>query len=67
MIRWRNPQPTVTLSWTVNVTNLNDIDKVVAEGKERGYRHFNIKVGPDPKFDIALAKQVRKLSPDCFL
>ncbi len=63
----QNPQPTITLSWTVNVTNLGDVDKVVTEGKERGYRHFNIKVGPDPKFDIALAKRVRELSPDCFL
>ncbi|MFN4179176.1 MAG: mandelate racemase/muconate lactonizing enzyme family protein [Armatimonadota bacterium] len=63
----RNSQPTITLSWTVNVTHLDDIDKVIAEGKERGYRHFNIKVGPDPKFDIALAKRVRELEPDCFL
>lgn len=63
----RNFQPTITLSWTVNVTNLDEVDKVVAEGKERGYQHFNIKVGPDPKFDIALAKRVRELAPDCFL
>lgn len=63
----RKPQPKITLSWTVNVNDLDDVDKVVAEGKERGYRHFNIKVGPDPKFDIALAKRVRELAPDCFL
>lgn len=63
----RNTQPTITLSWTVNVTNLDDVDKVVAEGKEQGYRHFNIKVAPDPKFDIALAKRVRELEPNCFL
>lgn len=63
----RNPQQTITLSWTVNVTNLDDVDKVVAEGKERGYRHFNIKVAPDPKFDIALAKRVRELAPNSFL
>ncbi|MCS7193092.1 MAG: mandelate racemase/muconate lactonizing enzyme family protein [Armatimonadetes bacterium] len=63
----RKPKPKITLSWTVNVINLEDVDKVVAEGKERGYQHFNIKVSPDPKFDIALAKQVRDLAPDCFL
>jgi hypothetical protein len=27
----------------------------MVEGRARGYRHFNIKVAPDPKFDIALA------------
>lgn len=63
----QKPQPTITLSWTVNVTDLKDVDKVVTEGKERGYQHFNIKVSPDPKFDIALAKRVRELAPDCFL
>jgi L-alanine-DL-glutamate epimerase-like enolase superfamily enzyme len=36
-------------------------------GKKRGYRHFNIKVAPDPDFDVALAKKVRMLSPDSFL
>jgi L-alanine-DL-glutamate epimerase-like enolase superfamily enzyme len=63
----RNPQLTVPLSWTVNVASWDDIDKVVAEGREKGYRHFNIKVGTDPKFDVALAKRVRELAPDCFL
>jgi L-alanine-DL-glutamate epimerase-like enolase superfamily enzyme len=63
----RNPQPTVTLSWTVNATTLEQAEQIVAEGKQRGYRHFNIKVAPDPKFDVALAKLVRKLAPDGFL
>ena len=34
----RNPQPTVTLSWTVNATTLEQAEQIVAEGKERGYR-----------------------------
>jgi L-alanine-DL-glutamate epimerase-like enolase superfamily enzyme len=63
----QNPQQTITLSWTVNVTNLDDVEQVVAEGMKQGYRHFNIKIGNDPKFDIALAKRVRELVPDCFL
>jgi L-alanine-DL-glutamate epimerase-like enolase superfamily enzyme len=36
-------------------------------GQSRGYRHFNIKVAPNPDFDVALAKAVRQLAPDCFL
>jgi len=57
----------ITLSWTVNVTNLDDIGPVVEEGKKRGYKHFNIKVAPDPDFDAALAREVRRLAPETFL
>ncbi len=60
-------QPTITLSWTVNVTSLDEAEQVVTEGKARGFRNFNIKVGTDPKFDVALAKRVRELAPDGFL
>ncbi len=57
----------LTLSWTVNVTKIEDVDKVMGEGRSRGYQHFNIKVAPDPAFDIELAKAVRRLAPDAFL
>jgi L-alanine-DL-glutamate epimerase-like enolase superfamily enzyme len=65
---WGLPrQDTLTLSWTVNVTQLADVEAVMQQGRERGYRHFNIKVGPDPAFDGELARAVRRLAPDCFL
>lgn len=57
----------ITLSWTVNVTSLDDIGGIVESGKKRGYRHFNIKVAPDPEFDIELAGKVRSLAPESFL
>ena len=57
----------ITLSWTVNVTNLDDAGSVIEEGKKRGYRHFNIKVAPDPRFDAALAKEVRRMAAETFL
>lgn len=57
----------LTLSWTVNVTRLDDVGPLLQQGRERGYQHFNIKVGPDPEFDVALAKAVRRLAPQCFL
>ena len=57
----------ITLSWTVNVTNLDDIGGVMDAGKKRGYRHFNIKVAPDPEFDVALAAEIRRLAPESFL
>lgn len=63
----RPPGEPLTLSWTVNVTSLDDVDRVMEEGRRRGYRNFNIKVAPDPEFDIQLASLVRRGAPDAFL
>ena len=57
----------ITLSWTVNVQSIDDVGSVMDEGKKRGYCHFNIKVAPDPDFDVALAREVRRLAPETFL
>lgn len=57
----------VVLSYTINPVKLEETDELVAQGKALGYRHFNLKVAPDPKFDIELCKRVRKLAPDAFL
>lgn len=65
---WNKPAGgELKLSWTVNVQKLEDVDPVVEAGRERGYEHFNIKVGPDPEFDVKLAKSVRRLAPNGFL
>ncbi len=65
---WGRPRGgAITLSWTVNVRELRDIEPSVHEGRERGYRHFNLKVAPNPDFDVALAREVRRLAPDAFL
>lgn len=63
----RDASAPITLSWTVNVKTLDEVAPLMEEGRARGYRHFNIKVAPDPKFDAALAKEVRRLAPDTFL
>jgi L-alanine-DL-glutamate epimerase-like enolase superfamily enzyme len=66
--RWgRKPLPKVTLSWTVNPGTLDGTEELVREGLARGYKHFNVKVAPDPKADLELCWRVRKLVPDCFL
>lgn len=57
----------VTLSWTVNVRTLDEAGKLMEDGRRLGYRHFNIKVAPDPVFDVALAKAVRAFAKDGFL
>ncbi|MCS7315420.1 MAG: enolase C-terminal domain-like protein [Bryobacterales bacterium] len=63
----RKPLERITLSWTVNPATLDEIEPLVEEGKRRGYRHFNVKVAPDPKFDLELCRRVRKLAPEAFL
>jgi L-alanine-DL-glutamate epimerase-like enolase superfamily enzyme len=63
----RDPGGPITLSWTVNVQQLADVDRVMDKGRQRGYRNFNIKVAPDPNFDVQLARRVRENAPDGFL
>ncbi len=57
----------LTLSWTVNVKALADAEAVIDEGRRRGYAQFNIKIGPDPEFDVELARLVRRAAPQGFL
>jgi len=57
----------ITLSWTVNVTTLPEAEKVVADGLARGYRNFNVKIAPDPEFDLELCRIIKRLAPDGFL
>ncbi len=56
----RQPGGPITLSWTVNVQSLHDVDAVMEAGRHRGYRNFNIKVAPDIDFDVELARRVRR-------
>lgn len=63
----RPPGGTVTLSWTINVREIDEVDELVDQGRQRGYRNFNIKIAPNPDFDVALAQRLRKLVPDGFL
>lgn len=65
---WGRPKGgSLTLSWTVNARTLDEVEPLVADGRRRGYRHFNIKVAPDLEFDVGLTRSVRRLAPDCFL
>lgn len=57
----------VSLSWTVSTTDPDGARKVIAEGLERGYRHFNIKLGNPPEVDLALCRLVREMAPGSFV
>ncbi len=65
---WGKPrQGALELSWTVNVTSLDGVESSIAEGQRLGYRHFNVKVAPDPAFDVQVVKMVRDAAPEGFL
>jgi L-alanine-DL-glutamate epimerase-like enolase superfamily enzyme len=57
----------ITLSWTLNPRTLDETEKLIEEGWQRGYRNFNVKVAPDPKFDLELCRIVKKRVPEGFL
>ena len=61
------PGGPVLLSWTINPRSLDEVPALMQAGRERGYRHFNIKVAPDPQLDVPLARLVRQAAPEAFL
>lgn len=66
--RWkRKGKDRITLSWTINPRKLDEIPDLINQGRQRGYRNFNVKVAPDPKFDVEMCRMLRKLVPDGFL
>jgi L-alanine-DL-glutamate epimerase-like enolase superfamily enzyme len=66
--RWkRTGKKRITLSWTLNPKTLDDIPGLIEEGRAHGYRNFNVKVAPDPKFDVEMCRMVKRLVPDGFL
>ena len=63
----RKGRDKITLSWTLNPKKLTEIEALIEEGHDQGYRHFNVKVSPDPSFDLAMCRIVKQLVPDGFL
>jgi L-alanine-DL-glutamate epimerase-like enolase superfamily enzyme len=61
--------PALTLSWTVASPDPAVIERQLEEGRARGYRNFNIKIGypQDAAYDLALARRVRAFAPGGFL
>ena len=65
---WDRPRgEPLTLSWTVNARTLDEAGDVMDAGWALGYRNFNIKVAPDPEFDVQMARVVRERAPNGFL
>ena len=66
--RWnRKGRDRVTLSWTLNPRTLDEVESLIAQGRQKGYSNFNVKIAPDPKFDLELCRLVKRLAPNSFL
>lgn len=66
--RWnRNGRRRVTLSWTVDPRTLDEVAASVERAHKRGFRNFNVKVGTDAEFDVAVCGEIRRLAPDAFV
>src|SRR6185436_14562334 len=66
--RWnRTGRDKIELSWTLNPRKLEEVEGLVTQGSARGYRHFNLKIAPNPKFDLELCRIIKALVPDAFL
>jgi L-alanine-DL-glutamate epimerase-like enolase superfamily enzyme len=63
--RWvRHSRDRLTLSWTLNPGTPAELEESVSEAHSRGYRHFNLKVAPDPAADLGYCRRLRRLAPD---
>jgi L-alanine-DL-glutamate epimerase-like enolase superfamily enzyme len=66
--RWgrQSGQP-VTLSWTLNPRELNEVEGLIEQARARGYDHFNVKIAPEVKFDLELCRLIKRLAPEAVL
>lgn len=66
--RWqRSGQSKITLSWTVDVRGIQEVEASVREARQRGFHHFNVKVGRDVSFDALVCRELRRLEPSAFI
>jgi L-alanine-DL-glutamate epimerase-like enolase superfamily enzyme len=66
--RWkREGRDRILMSWTLNPRKLDDIPRLIEEGWNKGYRNFNVKVAPDPEFDVEMCRAVKRIVPEGFL
>lgn len=58
---------TLQLGWSISVRSLAELEAEIEAAHERGYRSFNVKVSPDPRFDVEVARRLRSAAPGSFL
>jgi muconate cycloisomerase len=67
--RYLSPQAAkgITLSWTVTGSTLPEVENSVEDGLQAGYKHFNFKLGIEPKLDREVPQLLRRQLPKAFL
>lgn len=66
--RWGRPEKSaITLSWTLDPRCLEDVAREIAAAGDRGFRHFNVKIGADAPFDLQVCREIRRLAPEAFV
>lgn len=58
----------VKLSWTVQSPTLDGAEVLLAQGRDKGYSSYNVKLGypQTPQYDAELIRMVRRFVPDGF-
>ncbi len=65
---WGRPRGgPLQLGWSISVRSLEELEAEIEAAQQRGYRSFNVKVSPDPRFDVEVARRLRKAAPESFL
>lgn len=57
----------VKLNWTISVRTIDELEEQVEIAGSRGYGHFNVKIAPDPEYDLQIVQRIRQLAPESFL
>ena len=63
----RSAKENLTLSWTLNPVSLDQLEPMIEDGWNKGFRNFNVKVAPDISFDMELCRRVKERVPEGFL
>jgi len=65
---WNRPTGgTLQLNWTISMRTIEELEEQMEIANSRGYGHFNVKIAPNPDFDLEVVKRIRQLAPDSFL
>jgi len=66
--RWkREDRKKITLSWTINPLNLEEVGELIDQARKQNFHNFNVKVGSDAKFDVEICREIRRLAPEAFV
>lgn len=63
----RPPGGPLQLGWTISVRSLDELEAEIEAAGQRGYRSFNVKIAPDPRFDLEVVRRLRRAAPESFL